>query len=82
MDSTKVIPVDLKEKRKQAGLTQRELAERLDVERETIVRAENDSVSFPLAIEYARIFKSIKIRKGDTTFVLAREKEEDTQCGC
>lgn len=52
MDSTKVIPVDLKEKRKQAGLTQSELAERLGVERETIVRAENDSVSFPLAIEY------------------------------
>ena len=75
MDSAKVVPVDLKEKRKQAGLTQRELAERLGVERETIVRAENNSVSFPLAIEYARIFSSIKIRKDDITFVLAREEE-------
>lgn len=75
MDSTKVIPVDLKDKRKQAGLTQSELAERLGVERETIVRAENDSVSFPLAIEYARLFGSITIRKGGDTFVLARESE-------
>lgn len=77
MGSSKVIPVDLKEKRKQAGLTQSELAERLGVERETIVRAENDSVSFPLAIEYARLFGSITIRKGDTAFVLAREKEAE-----
>src|SRR5690606_9204918 len=69
----KIVPVDLKQKRKAAGITQQELANRFGVERETIVRAENGSVSvsFPLALEYARAFGSITIKQGDDTFVLS-----------
>lgn len=71
MDTDKIIPVDIKDKRKAAKLTQSDVAKLFGVERETIVRAENDSLSFPLAIEYTRLFGSITLRKGEDTFVLS-----------
>lgn len=71
MDTDKIVPVDIKDKRKAAKLTQSDVAKLFGVERETIVRAENDSLSFPLAIEYTRLFGSITLRKGEDTFVLS-----------
>ena len=48
-----MIGQELKRRRERLGLTQAELAKRLDVERITIIRWERDQVAIPRVVELA-----------------------------
>jgi len=69
--------VDLKPKRKQAGMTQEELASRIGFARETISRVENGKDPMPMlmAVRCAREFGSITVESGGLRFVVTPEAE-------
>lgn len=77
MADADVKAVDLRPKRKQAGMTQEELASRIGFVRETISRVENGKDPMPMlmAVRCAQEFGSITVESGGLRFVVIPETE-------